>query len=156
MNFAPRTEEEIIQRQEEVKTMNLLPYGIYDFEVSDASDKISKTGNEMIELIVKVWDDNGKERFLYDYLVEKMEYKLKHFCEYNGLHDKYDMGTLNAKDCLRVSGKVEIGIQKGKPNPNGGMYPDKNFVIDYVSKEKSKENKKQISNNEDLNDDIPF
>ena len=125
MKFSPKTDDEI-------NALNLIEPGIYDFEVMDAKDKTSKSGNEMIELRLKVWDKNGLEHHIYDYLLEALAFKLKHFSKVSGLLVKYEHGTIFATDCIGKSGKVEVIIQKGQPNPNGGVYSDKNSIKDYI------------------------
>ena len=65
--------------QDELKQGDLMENGIYDFQVIKATEKISKSGNEMIELQLKVWESNGRERFIFDYLLEQLEYKIGHF-----------------------------------------------------------------------------
>lgn len=121
MNFAPKTEEEI-------KKDALLPAGDYDFEVIEAADKISKTsGNPMIALKLNVYSGDGGTRHVYDYLMEQMAYKLRHFCQFTGLIEKYQAGTLTAQDCLGRVGRVSLRqkIQDG--------YDPKNEVKDYVN-----------------------
>jgi len=141
MRFTPKSESEI-QRS------NLIDAGVYNFQVIAAKDTVSKNGNEMIELQLNVWDMNGREHFIYDYLLEAMSFKLRHFAESTGLLGRYEAGELVANDCIGKSGNVEISIQAGRPNPNGGTYPDKNSVKDYIVKSESD---KPI-----CIDDIPF
>jgi len=153
--FTPMTEEEI-------KSLNIMDSGIYDFEVIKAEQSISKSGNPMIKLMLKVWDTNGREHIIYDYLVStsNMMYKIKHFCESVGLEDKYKLGTFDENDCVGKCGKVDIIIQKGQSSPNGGNYPDKNTARDYISKIEMNEPKIKSSkenNFVDSNlDDLPF
>lgn len=124
MKFTPKSEKEL-------KEANLIEPGIYDFEVMTAINKKSKSGDDMIELRLKVWDKDGKERTIFDFLTEKMLHKVKHFSDVAKLSDKYESGNLDAFDCIGKSGKAKIGIQKDKT----GEYPDKNTVKDYVSDE---------------------
>lgn len=121
MNFTPKSKEELA-------VMNLIAPGIYDYLIIDAKEKLSKSGHEMIELKLKIWDIHGHERVVFDYLLEAMAHKLRHFAESNGLLDKYESGSITANDCLNKSGKVEIIIQKDKT----GQYGDRNSVKDYV------------------------
>ena len=116
------TEDELIQS-------SLLPAGIYPFEVMMAADKISKTGNEMIELKLNVFGDN-QEAHVFDYLLEKMAFKLRHFAEATGLIGEYERGELQALSCLNKMGYCKLGIDKGN-----GSFPPKNVVLDYVKAE---------------------
>lgn len=148
--FEPMTEEEI-------KALNLIDPGVYDFEVVKAEQKTSKSGNPMIEMVLKILDANGRERQITDYLVsmKSMMFKIKHFSDSVGLQDKYAQGTFSERDCVGRSGKVEIAIQKGQPNPNGGMYADKAAVKDYVMTDKGAV-KYDSSTGEMQDDAIPF
>ena len=120
MKFQPKTEKEL---QEAL----VVEPGIYDFEVVNAIEKQSKSGNDMIELKLKIFVGEGA-RIISDYLLESMAFKLRHFCEAVGLLDKYENGTLSAFDCAGVAGKLELVIQRDK----SGSYPDRNSVKDYV------------------------
>lgn len=146
--------------REESKRGDLIPDGIYIYEVMQATDEISKTsGNEMIKLKLKIFMPDGRERTLFDYLMSSMEFKLCHFCEANGLWDKYESGNLEADDCWGKSGELKIYIQKGK---NG--YSDQSSVGDYLlndeqsaAKLAAAKAKAPTSKQEDfISDDVPF
>ena len=143
--FTPMTEEEL-------QMMSLIPAGIYDFKVVKATQKLSRSGNQMIELQLMIWDREGKTHLIYDYLVSiaSMVYKIKHFCDAVGLADDYKTGTFDVVQCEGRSGKANIIIQHGKPNPVGGNYPDKKAVKDYVMKPIA------VINDQLTDDEIPF
>ena len=150
MRFQPKTDEEI-------QSMSLIPEGRYQFQVSDATNEISKTsGNEMIKLKLIVWDQEAHERIVFDYLLESMAHKLKHFCQAVGLIDDYESGILDNMKCIGKSGTLDLIIQKGKINPSGGVYPDKNVVKDYVVVDKVPEDAKTMKADPTVNDDLPF
>lgn len=126
LNFEPKTEEQL---------NNLMPDGQYNFHVSKAEDYVAKTsGDEMIKLTLLVWDHNGRERQITDYLTSKAIYKIKHFCDAVGLTEKYSSGNLHASDCEGSDkiGKLLINTQKGQ-----GEYGPRNSVKDYVKREAS-------------------
>lgn len=142
MRFEPKTEKEIVES-------NLLPAGIYDFEIADAADEISKKGNDMIKLKINVWDARGEKRMVFDYLMESMAFKLRHCCEAIGAIDKYEGGDLVAGDFIGGTGKLKLGIRKDTT----GNYPDQNNVQDYLfDRDDKKENKGSAA----LDDEIPF
>jgi hypothetical protein len=114
---------------QELKQGDLIPKGIYKFEILNAEDTISKSGNDMIKLQIKIWLEDGRERIVFDYLLEALEYKLGHFADVVGLMDQYNSKTLNSYDCIGKCGSVKIGIQVDK----SGQYPDKNIVVDYIT-----------------------
>lgn len=147
LSFVPKSDKELAEAL-------LLPEGAYDFEVAKAIVKASKSGNPMMEVGLKIWDEHGATTYVYDYLMTnniRMEFKIKNFCKALGLIDKYESGTIEETDCVGKCGKVLINISKDKNN----QYPDKNSVKNYVESESSVNNtKKTASTIED--DDIPF
>lgn len=149
MRFTPKTEKEI---QEE----NLLPIGTYDFEIYRTEDKVSSGGNDMIELGLRVYGTDGSTKFVTDYLLESMAFKLRHASEACGLLAKYESGTLEAQDFLNKTGQAKIKIQSDKT----GKYSDKNVVADYIksdSKAIIASTAKPYPNDDPLlNDEIPF
>jgi len=128
MRFTPKT-------QEEIDFENLLPKGEYDFEVVKAEDAVSKKGNEMIKVNLKVFHGEGFQ-FVTDYLMEAMAYKLRHFFETIGMIDAYNAGSVQAADLVGACGKVHIDIE-----PASGEYAAKNTVKDYGSKAAKKAEK---------------
>lgn len=126
MRFTPKTEKEI---QEE----GLLQPGTYSFEIVAAEEKTSAKGNDMIELKLFVYDDEGRPRTMRDFLTESIAYKLRHAAEVCGLLDDYEAGELTASDFIGKTGQLKIRIEKDK----SGQYPDKNGVADYIKPEDS-------------------
>lgn len=143
-SFQPKSEEEVL---------NLLKAGEYAFQVKHAENAVSKKGNQMIKLIISIWDDNGREREITDYLMEAIAYKLRHFCDTVGLEDKYQAGQFDAADCVNRSGKCKIRIEESDG------YPPKNAVQDYVKSDKSDQTTAQAPQEVDDDfdtSDIPF
>lgn len=120
MKFQAKAEEELGKRV-------VLDPGEYPFEVIEAIETFSKKGNEMIQLKVKV---NGVVT-LRDYLLDAMDFKVKHFCEATGLHRLYKSGELRDFDCRGKTGRLEVGIETGQDR-NGEAY-DRNHIIDYCA-----------------------
>lgn len=120
MKFSPMTEDELARA-------SLLEPGVYPFEVIAASEELSKAGNEMIKVKINVFGPDGQQAHIFDYLMEKLQYKLRHFCEATGLLQKYEAGTLSEVDCEGKSGWVKIKVE-----PANGQYQAKNSVQDYV------------------------
>ena len=121
MKFTPKTNEEI-------QAARLLPDGEYDFEIIDAQDGFSKKGAEMMTLALRIFSDSGN-RQVKDYIVDSMEWKLKHFAEAIGLLPSYELGQLLPEDCIGRSGKCQIVTQIDKT----GQYGPRNSVRDYIT-----------------------
>lgn len=151
MRFKPQTEQEI-------QAMSLIEAGTYPFEVLEAEDTKSKSGNEMIKVKLRIWDNMGRERMVFDYLLEAMAFKLRHFCDATGLLDKYEAGSLQASDLLSRNGKLELEVEVGKAKPDGsGNYPDKNRVGDYVKSDGAVSKPVAKAGEPDfIDDDLPF
>lgn len=113
---------------QQLKQGDLIDPGIYIFEVMQAEEARSKSGNEMIKLKLRVHTIDNRERIIYDYLLEALEFKVGHFAEATGLLPKYKEGVLSAEDCIGKSGTLKIVIQSDKT----GQYGDKNAVADYI------------------------
>ena len=118
MRFEPKSSEELAME-------SLLPEGVYPFEVMQATDKISQAGNEMIELKLVVFGD-GSTPHVFDYLLEKLAYKLRHFAETTGLLAAYEAGELTAEMCLNREGYCKLAVEKK------AGYEPRNTVKDYV------------------------
>lgn len=119
--ITPKTEDQI-------RTESLIDPGIYDFEVVKCEEKVSKSGNEMLKLTLRVWDMMGREHTVFDYLMDSIAYKVKHFCDTVGLEEAYNAGGFKPEECQGRSGKAKIGIKEDKT----GVYPPNNSVLDYV------------------------
>lgn len=144
MRFTPKSESELGGQADP------WPDGIYGFEVSEAEQMVSKNGNEMIHLVLFVYNGNGVRRTVHDYLLEAMLYKLQHAAEACGLD--YTSGELNPRDFIGKSGRLKLAIE---PESNG--YPAKNRVKDYVTGAPGlfKSPPKPVTA-KDIGDEIPF
>lgn len=151
MRFEPKTRQQLEDEEKKRLEESLLPKGTYDFEVFRAEDTVSKKGNDMIALGLRIYAPDGSTPFVSDWLLEAMAYKLRHFCETTGLIAKYDDGTLCAEDCLHAAGKVQIDIEKAK-----GNYGPKNVVKDYGAGPESDEMPRGKAAAEDDDDQVPF
>lgn len=146
MQFKPKSEKEMAEE-------SLISAGEYDFEVVQALDKRSRAGNEMIELKLCVFVGESR-RFVFDYLLESMGFKLRHFFEGIGRLPDYIRGNIDAISLVGSSGKVELMVDEGK-----GNFGPKMAVKDYVVEgDKAKAPKATDFKNEVSKDDseIPF
>lgn len=128
MEFTPINEKE--NKNEEIYADEIFDIGEYEFKVVSARDAKSNAGNEMIKLAIAVFD-TGRQIKVYDYLLEAMRFKLKHFCEATGLEKQYNSGTLSPQMCIGKEGRLKLTIQVDKSR----KYSDKNVVEDYCTDE---------------------
>ena len=76
-------------------------------------------------------------RKVRDWLVPGTIYgdkKIFEFAKSAGIIALYESGTFGAQDCIDKTGFAKVSIEKGKPDPKGGTYPDKNVIRWYISK----------------------
>jgi hypothetical protein len=142
MKFTPKTEKEI-------KELNLLPEGYYNFEVMEAKDVVSQNGNQMISLVLRI-NFNHKERKLFDNLMEAFEFKLRSFCYAVGLQENYEQGNLEASDCMKKYGRIKVVIAPEK-TVKGKTYKSRNEVEEYFVFDDSNASETGI-----IDDDIKF
>lgn len=93
MKITPKTREQLA-------TENLIPEGNHEVVVEGAEDKVSSNDNEMIELKLRVYLPDNRERVASDWLLESFGAKLLDFVEAAGLEKHYNAGTLTARDCI--------------------------------------------------------
>lgn len=122
MRFDPLSEEDL-QKQRGVLTP-----GLADFEVIESVDTLSKEKKTpMIKLTLKVWDCNGTEGFIFDYLVSTVQWKIKRFFDSIGNPDSYLSGNMEASSLIGNAGKAVLEIQKDR----SGKYGDQIKIKDY-------------------------
>ncbi len=123
MRVTPKTEKQIAEE-------NLWPEGEYSFEVIEAKDSVSKKGNEMIVLSLRLFDndDADRSRTINDYLMDSIPAKLRQICVAGGLQGKYESGTILASDFIGICGTLKLKIQHDKT----GQYAAQNSVGSYV------------------------
>lgn len=110
----------------------LIPDGEYDAEISEAVEKRSKSGNDMMELKVKVWANGGGPRIVFDYIVVPSSlYKLKQIAGATGQMSTFESGEMGVDEVRNKSVRVSIKTQADKE----GKFPDKNVVARYLPQE---------------------
>jgi len=122
MKFAPKSAEELALD-------GLFPAGKYPFEVIKSEDKVSKSGNEMLALSLKVYGERDRVTTVFEYLMASNQHRLNQFCTFTGLQAKYEAGELEAADCEGRQGWVCIKVQPAKDG-----YDPKNVVNYYCPK----------------------
>ncbi len=126
LTFEPKSEEQIEKQEQERAEKRVAPAGEYDFQILNAENKTSKSGNAMIEIEVGLFRGDTMAWKVKDWLLPAMESKLRHFCDAAGLLARYESGMLTAEDCRGRSGRCRVAVEPGQ-----GNYPDKNAIKDY-------------------------
>jgi hypothetical protein len=124
MRITSRSEAEAAK----ASSRKLLKAGMHDGRITEAIEKPSKAGNDMIELVVVVPDADGNERTLRDWLTDSTlgALKLRHAAEAVGALARYDAGEIDQSDFPGHDVRVKIGIEKRRG------YPDTNRIEDYA------------------------
>ena len=121
MDYEPKTEDELALE-------GLMPEGEYDAEIMLSEDALSKKGQDMFKLKVRVWDANGAERHMYDYVSPHfMAWKFRHLHASAGLLEVYEKGSTNADQLCDKTVRVAVGVEGAKDG-----YPPKNKITDYL------------------------
>jgi len=128
MQFKPLTDKEIAE-------LGLWPEGEYVFEVLEytmlggkefkTEDRLSKNNHQMIQLVLNVYNSEGKFITLLDFLLEAMAFKFKHACQTTGMEDKYNSGQILAHNFIGKHGNLREVIRNGEKD---GQYPHPEFV----------------------------
>ena len=139
---------------------SLLSEGTGNFEVISAEEKTSSAGNDMLKLILKVWDKDGNVAQVFDYLVghKQMLWKIKHFCESIGKPQLYSESSpvIKANELLGLSGDCSIETQS-KRTVNGKTYDARSVIEDYIPAEEKASKKEDPAKQAAIfDDDIPF
>lgn len=154
--------EALTEQEAQEERYQLLKEGEYDAVITTSSDTISSnSGNQMMDMTVSVFDDNGKSHDIRDFLVftKTMMWKVIHCANSAGLLKEYEDQNFCSEVVIGKRVRVNIAIEAGsevpidrlKGRPLGSKYPDKNKIADYVKKE---DKKPLISNkNNDIDDD---
>lgn len=161
VRVTPKTDEQFEQEEAERKAQ-WLPWPVgatYDYEVLHAKDSKSKSGNEMIVVDVRVFNAEGKQKDLTDYIGEWNEYKLKRLNP-----ERYEAGLVEADDLVGKTGKCKLNLQKGQSKGTYDaegkeeFYADKNGIAEYLKADGALPKKPALSNDIplDLNDEVGF
>jgi len=157
------SEEEAIQER-----YQLLPDGDYPGVIESAVDKISESsGNPMMDMILSIFDKNGKSYSVRDFLpyTRNMAWKMIHCAESSGLLKEYQDKKFCSSLVVGKNVLVRVSLEKGGEIPEhklkgkapGAKYPDKNKVEDYiVNKFADKPILKDDKENDFDDDSIPF
>lgn len=143
MTYNPLTKEEA----HDMSQPKLIDEGKYQCELVEVHNTdrngntlLDRNGEKMTRIKLKVWDNDGRERFVYTNLFwgnnNKMAYRTRHFAESFRLVDLYEDRVLYDRlgDHLNNGGHCYIYIQNPKPKNDGtdAMWPAKNDVRDFV------------------------
>jgi hypothetical protein len=125
MRLTPRNEAEA----ERTAKRALLAVGWHDGEITEAVEKRSKRGNEMIEVTVIIPAADGTERTLRDWFTDSPlgALKLRHAAEAVGALAKYESGEIGQAEFPGHAVRVKVSIEKRRG------YPDANRIEDYAA-----------------------
>ncbi|HHT9109567.1 MAG TPA: hypothetical protein ACFYDZ_00240 [Candidatus Brocadiaceae bacterium] len=152
---------EVLSEQEAMaERFQLLKDGEYEGVITSSKDAMSSKGSPMMDMIVSVYDENGKCHEVRDFLVftKPMMWKVVHFADSANVSKEYEAGKLCSEVVLNKRVMVKVGIENGgeipadklKGKPAGTRYFDKNRIEDYLKKGEQE----SVPAFED--DDVPF
>jgi hypothetical protein len=129
MRTTPRSDSEARL----ASSRTLVKAGWHPARITEAVEKPSRRGNEMIELTVVVRDAGGNERELRDWLTDSDmgAEKLRNCCKAVGVIDRYEVGEISQEDFPGHDVEVKLGIEKKRG------FPDRNVIEDYRAADSS-------------------
>lgn len=131
------------------------PEGDYEFEILEAKDKRSSTGNEMVEVRMFIFSPTGAKRTVFDYLVNTQGGlpKVRGACEATGLLKEFLEGEIKSYMFEGQRGRAHVGIE----HDSTGRYPSKNKIARYIPNPGSTASAYQAkATQKPLEDEIPF
>lgn len=152
MLITPKTDEQIEQeRSQQTSKYQPWPAGtVVDYQIKEATDAVSKNGNDMIKAHIDVYNDKGEVKPITVYFGSWNDY---HFSRIN--RERYEAGQVDAQDLFGKTGKCVLGIEKGSQKDDGTFYADKNNIKEFLKPVESvKPSTKKID--DELSDSIPF
>lgn len=164
MKFQPKSEEEVSQfkpwddGEYSFEILSSVKFGTKEYKTCD---RLDKNNNDMLQLVVQIFNDNDQKQVIIDYITVTAERKLRHAAVCCDLLVKYQSGELTGDDFVGKCGKLKLYTQKGKAKDDGsGYWPDKNSISDYVisDEDQSQEVPAAVAANvgKVIDDTIPF
>lgn len=121
-----------VYTQDKINAMkyNLLPENNYEFEVIKAENGVSKKGNDMLIVQMRIFSPNSDDVTLKDYFVnmEVMAYKIRDFLFSLGMREIYEGGEITPEMLIGKKGYCRVGIEKSKDE----KFWDRNVVKEYL------------------------
>ena len=141
--FDPKNAEE--------KKFICLPKGEYEVEINEVVQKVSKAGNDMLELTLTAYAEDGSKVRLFDYIVNGSGlWKLKALCKATGI--EFD-GTLEEQLLVGKRMMARIDLRKATEK-----YGEKNQIDEYLYSGVKKVEQKPVAVTPTTAevDDLPF
>lgn len=145
-----------IEHYVEGEDFELLPLGIYNCEIVDAVESVSKSNNEMIIVTLEALDEGGGSHKVKVYLLTMLKKRVKDFCECFGLKKQYENKIISSSDCVGKRGNCEIDIEQPRQKDGGGFWPQKNIVTEFISVPSDDSSGMGLRKNIDFDDEVPF
>lgn len=131
--------------------VTLIPDGEYDGEIALADETMSKAGNAMLKLTVKVWTGNGGARTVFDYIVNPSGlWKWKQIASALRLMAEFESGDLQPPDVIGKALRVTVRTKEDKT----GQFQPSNIITRYLPSEAAHQAAPSQSTAAD--DDMPF
>lgn len=144
---------------QESRSFSVWPVGDYPCEIIKCTEKQSKSGNNMFECLVKVFNDKGHSTNIFSYLIAdgKAAWTLRSAAEAFGMLEQYKSGEISDVELLGATAYAHVVIKKAD-----GQYPEKNIIQYFkagdseLKQAKQNVSGKKLSSFDDLDDDIPL
>lgn len=127
--------------------------GEYDFIIQSAEETTSAAGNDMLKLVLHVFNRDGEKRTVFDYILSSQagQWKARHMMESIGMTRQYEAGVIDPVAIESKPGRCKLGV-----DPASAQYPAKNKVQDYVAAKSEPQTARAAPAGGDIDDEIPF
>lgn len=140
MRFIPVSPEEFKKKAVKLKA------GDADFEIIGVEDSETKNKKPMMKVKCRVWDCEGREGVLIDYVTNDSQWKIKQILDSIGASAMYELGDVNEGVLVGRGGKLLLYTK------NDPQYGEQTKIKSYYAMQVKKENPKSSKSDED----IPF
>lgn len=134
----------------------------YPFQVIEATDGKSKSGNDMITIVLVV-DHNGHQKKIYDYLPSHLGWKIKSFLTAIGKEKMLSKGEVTSLDCYGAAGlcTLKAEVWEGKVQYRVNSYIRASFENGEAAIKNIRQSIKPVADSSQKDDsfdddDLPF
>jgi hypothetical protein len=126
--------------------------GVCSFSIINCIETISKAGNEMLKVTMKITDSERNSVTINDYIVSSFVNKIKRFLDSVGLSSTFKNGEINADNLILLDGKciIKYSEREEVKDEYGAIflsYP-KPIIKEYLAKNNNLEENLNAENNQ--------
>lgn len=142
----------------QTSAFNVISEGEGYFRVNEVIEKVSRKGNDMLQVTHQLWNDKGEKTLYVQYIIAN-EYASDNIYQIllaAGRPDLYPaQGAISPETLLGLKGKCMIATEQGQMRDDGSNYPDRSKIKYFITYQ-TKEDRPQEEVAEIVDDEIAF